>query len=223
MSMVPPLYLLQYTIEMIHHATYVYKEVSYQLAVQCLKFLHIISCAAEGGCKETRLPLCQHRSLDSQRKAEKIAFQSSVLMVPSPAVEEAHVVSQDQHERGTSGALMPPPIEDNSDYSPCRLSLQGSLQLPTSSTMFEISAHNHVYRRRKLRGNSVTFLSAQVPGITKRSREDCLSVISSDGPSLAVEEARVLSQDQYERGTGGALPRPPLVCYGEPLHFKIRI
>ncbi|KAI5584211.1 hypothetical protein BDE02_06G065400 [Populus trichocarpa] len=141
---------------------------------------------------------------------------------PSLAVEEAHVVSQDhrdQHERGTGGALMPPPIAYNSDDSQCRLSLQGSPQLPTSSTMSEISARNFVYSRRKLRGNSATFLSAQVPGITKRSREDCLSIISSDGPSLVVEEARVVSQDhqdQFERGTGGALPRPPLVCYGEP-------
>ncbi|KAG6735792.1 hypothetical protein POTOM_061540 [Populus tomentosa] len=141
---------------------------------------------------------------------------------PSLAVEEAHVVSQDhrdQHERGTGGALMPPPIAYNSEDSQCRLSLQGTPQLPTSSTMSEISAHNFVYSRRKLRGNSATFLSAQVPGITKRSREDCLSIISSDGPSLVVEEARVVSQDhqdQFERGTGGALPRPPLVCYGEP-------
>ncbi|KAF9679840.1 hypothetical protein SADUNF_Sadunf06G0056800 [Salix dunnii] len=138
---------------------------------------------------------------------------------PSLAVEEAHVVyqdHQDQHQRGTGGALMPPPTVDNSDYSPCRLSLQGSLQLPTSSAMFEISARNFVYRRRKLRGNSVTFLSAQVHGSIKRSREDCLSAISSDGLSLAVEEARVVSLDQYERGTGGALPRPPLACYGKP-------
>jgi hypothetical protein len=66
--------------------------------------------------------------------------------------------------------------------------------------MSEISASKFVYSRRKMRGNSVTFLSAQVPGITKRSRQDCLSVVSSDGPSLAVEEARVVSQDQHESG-----------------------
>ncbi|XP_011020019.1 PREDICTED: uncharacterized protein LOC105122549 isoform X3 [Populus euphratica] len=133
---------------------------------------------------------------------------------PSAARKEQCLISQ--HEHGA--ALMPPPTVYNKDDSPCQLCLQRS-QLQTASTMSEISACNFIYSRRRMQGKSVTFLSAEVPGITKRSREDCLSVISSDGPSLVVEEAHVVSQDhqdQFERGTGGALPGPPLVCYGEP-------
>jgi hypothetical protein len=111
---------------------------------------------------------------------------------PSFAHKEERLVSQYEH----GAALMLPPTV----YSSCQLSLQRSPQLPTFSTMSEISASKFVYSRRKMRGNSVTFLSAQVPGITKRSRQDCLSVVSSDGPSLAVEEACVVSQDQHESG-----------------------
>ncbi|XP_011017665.1 PREDICTED: uncharacterized protein LOC105120932 isoform X2 [Populus euphratica] len=115
---------------------------------------------------------------------------------PSFAHKEERLVSQYEH----GAALMLPPTVYNRDYSSCQLSLQRSPQLPTFSTMSEISATKFVYSRRKMRGNSVTFLSAQVPGITKRSRQDCLSVVISDGPSLAVEEALVVSQDQHESG-----------------------
>ncbi|CAK7345726.1 unnamed protein product [Dovyalis caffra] len=118
------------------------------------------------------------------------------------------------HEYGAA-VILPPPVFNRED-SPCPLSLKRSPPLPTASTMSKISAGNFVYSRRKLRGNSVTFLSAQVSGITKRSGEDCLSVISSDGPLLAVKEARAVSLDQHESEAGGALPRPPLVCCGEP-------
>ncbi|KAJ6673138.1 REMODELING AND SPACING FACTOR 1 [Salix viminalis] len=131
---------------------------------------------------------------------------------PSFAHKEDHLVSQYEH----GSALMPPPTIHNKDDSSCQLSLQRSPQPPTFSKMSEISASNFVYSRRKMRGNSVTFLFAQVPGIAKRSGQDCLSVVSSDGPSLAVEGACVVSKDQHESGTGGALPRPPPVCNGEP-------
>ncbi|CAK7345728.1 unnamed protein product [Dovyalis caffra] len=131
---------------------------------------------------------------------------------PSATCKEQPLISQ--HEHGA--ALMPPPTAYNRDDSPWKFSLQRCPQLPTASRMSEISARNFVYSRRKRQGNSVSFLSAQVPGITKRSGEDCVSIISSDGPSLAVEEARVVSQDQHESGTGGALPRPPLVSNGKP-------
>ncbi|KAJ6435924.1 hypothetical protein OIU84_001032 [Salix udensis] len=102
--------------------------------------------------------------------------------------------------------------------------------------MSESSATNFVYSRRKLQGNTIDFLST----ITERSGEDCPCVINLDGPSVPAKEhhvvseeeheteaviesfmlpfegACVVSKDQHESGTGGALPRPPPVCNGEP-------
>ncbi|KAJ6363144.1 hypothetical protein OIU78_003346 [Salix suchowensis] len=118
------------------------------------------------------------------------------------------------HEHGAFH--MPPPPVFNREDSPCPFSLQRSPQLPTASTMPEISARIFAYSRRKLRGKLLTFLSAQAPVITKRRRGDFLLVVSSDGHSLSVEEALEVSQDKHECKAGRAVPRPPLASSGEP-------
>uniref|UniRef100_A0A2C9VM65 PHD-type domain-containing protein n=1 Tax=Manihot esculenta TaxID=3983 RepID=A0A2C9VM65_MANES len=87
----------------------------------------------------------------------------------------------------------------SADYS-CVLTFATSPHLSTSNTMSESSAPTYVYRRRKLRGNSVAIFSAQVPESVKRSGDDCPSVASSDASPIAVKEQYVVSQDEHAIG-----------------------
>ena len=97
---------------------------------------------------------------------------------PSVAVKEHCVVSEDEHETETIRVpLMPPILCNGVEYS-CPFSFGRSTQLAPVSSVFESAAPNFVYGKTKPRQNPVSFLSA----LEKRSGEDCLSVISSDGP-----------------------------------------
>ncbi|XP_065849884.1 uncharacterized protein [Euphorbia lathyris] len=104
----------------------------------------------------------------------------------------------------------------NADYS-CLLSCPATPQLSTVSRMSEIPVPNFVYLRRKQQGKPVTLSSAEAPAVAKRSGEECLSVISSDAPSVAVRELHMASQsvDANENPF-----MPPTVVNKEPSVFK---
>ncbi|XP_021669911.2 uncharacterized protein LOC110657132 isoform X2 [Hevea brasiliensis] len=87
----------------------------------------------------------------------------------------------------------------SADHS-CLLNFTTSPYQSTIRTMSESSAPNFVYRRRKQRGNSVAIFSAQVCESTKRSGDECLSVVSSDAPSIAVKERQIVSQGENAIG-----------------------
>ncbi|XP_030952472.1 uncharacterized protein LOC115975712 isoform X2 [Quercus lobata] len=104
--------------------------------------------------------------------------------------------------------------KENAD-SPSSLNFPRSYAQPsTVSTMSESYAPNFVYRRRKLRGNLINMLSPQAAANTKRSA-DCLSVISSDAPSMAAKEQHVGSQVEHESGTVASPLMAPLLCNKE--------
>lgn len=73
---------------------------------------------------------------------------------------------------------------------------RSSSQLSAISIMSESSAPNLVYKRRKLRENSVT--SAR--DLKNPRTGDCLSFINSDAPSLAAKEQYVHSQKRDQNG-----------------------
>ncbi|KAH7572531.1 hypothetical protein JRO89_XS04G0271000 [Xanthoceras sorbifolium] len=93
-----------------------------------------------------------------------------------------------------------------------------SSQYSTVSTMSESTALNFVYRRRKLRGNSVAIFSAHDPVNTKRSN-DCLSVVSSNALSLATKEQHVFQVDDESEATGTPV-RPPVRSHSGPSHLR---
>lgn len=100
--------------------------------------------------------------------------------------------------------------KENAD-SPSSLNFPRSYAQPSIvSTMSENSAPNFVYRRRKLLGNSIAIFSPQAAANTKKSA-DCLSVISSDAPSVAAKEQHVGSQVEHVSQTVGATVMAPLL------------
>ncbi|EEF34574.1 conserved hypothetical protein [Ricinus communis] len=85
--------------------------------------------------------------------------------------------------------------EDKNEVYSCPSSIVTSLQLSrTVCTTPQSSVPMFVYSRRKLQGNASTsaVFSAQDPASTKRSGEDCVSVVSYCAPSL--KEQHVVSQ-----------------------------
>ncbi|XP_065849285.1 uncharacterized protein [Euphorbia lathyris] len=101
----------------------------------------------------------------------------------------------------------------NADYS-CLFSCAAIPNLSTVSIMSE--SPSFVYLRKKQQGKSVTLSSAEAPATTKRNGEDCLSVISSDAPSVAIREQ---AASQSEHANENPLV-PSIAVNREPVVFK---
>ncbi|XP_065850260.1 uncharacterized protein [Euphorbia lathyris] len=78
------------------------------------------------------------------------------------------------------------------------------------------SPPSFVYLRKKQQGKSVTLSSAEAPATTKRNGEDCLSVISSDAPSVAIREQ---AASQSEHANENPL-MPSIAVNREPVVFN---
>ncbi|KAJ4833185.1 hypothetical protein Tsubulata_016056 [Turnera subulata] len=91
--------------------------------------------------------------------------------------------------------------DENADGS-CILKYSRSPRLSTVSATSESFVPRFVYSRKKFRGNSAS-LSDHVPTSTKRSGEDCLSIISSDSHSLAINKRYILPENMHETETVG--------------------
>lgn len=99
--------------------------------------------------------------------------------------------------------------------SPSSLNFPRSYAQPSAvSTISETCVPNFVYRRRKLQGKSATIFSPHAAANTKRSA-DCLSVISSDGPSVVAKEQLVSFQVEDESQTVGEIIKVPSLCIKE--------
>ncbi|KAJ4709241.1 PHD and RING finger domain-containing protein [Melia azedarach] len=77
------------------------------------------------------------------------------------------------------------------------------------------TAPTFVYRRRKLRGNTIPTFSVQDPVKTKKS-DDCVSVVSSDAHSVVMKEHRVVSQAEDETDAVGTPMMPSIISQSEP-------
>ncbi|KAJ6407990.1 hypothetical protein OIU84_011325 [Salix udensis] len=77
-----------------------------------------------------------------------------------------------------------------------------------------------VLQRSKLHGNPITFLSAQVPAVAKKSGEDFLSVMSYDGPSAVRKKQSLLSL--HEQGAFHMPPPPVFNREDSPCPFSFQ-
>uniref|UniRef100_A0A6N2KIE7 Zinc finger PHD-type domain-containing protein n=1 Tax=Salix viminalis TaxID=40686 RepID=A0A6N2KIE7_SALVM len=146
----------------------------------------------EGSCKETLLTFYQQ----SQREAERIVFLLSILMV----LQLKLTSTVDTQHRTTSES--------------------SALNFTTLSVLCLKSCQcNFIYRRSKLHGNPITFLSAQVPAVAKKSGDDFLSVMSYDGPSAVRKKQSLMSLHEH-----GAFHMPPPVFNREdsPCPFSLQ-
>lgn len=120
----------------------------------------------------------------------------------------------DEHSQGCRGEAVRNTEEKKIvDYFHLNLP-ESSSQLSIVSTMSEISAPRFVYSRRKLQGKPVTFVFAEASANTKRSG-DCLSVVSTDSPSPALEVQYGVSQVEPRATVVEAPLMPSLVCNAE--------
>lgn len=123
----------------------------------------------------------------------------------------------DKHPHGQCWRTTPIIEEEENANSP---SFPRSYSQPsTVSTISECCAPNFVYKRRKQRGTSITIFSPQPLVNTKRSA-DCLSVISSDAPSVAAKEEHVDFQVGHETRAVGAPITASLSCMKENCILK---
>ncbi|KAJ0030845.1 hypothetical protein Pint_14012 [Pistacia integerrima] len=97
--------------------------------------------------------------------------------------------------------------KQNADMS-CPLSFTRNSQHSTVCTMSESTAPNFVYRRRKLRGNSVAIFSTH-DSLNKKRTDDCLSVLSSNALSVATQDQHIDPQAVVETEAIKSLVMPP--------------
>ncbi|KAF5456385.1 hypothetical protein F2P56_025874 [Juglans regia] len=131
----------------------------------------------------------------------------------------------DKHTLGQCGNADPVIEEKDNANTPNSLNFPRSYAQPSNvSTISESCMPNFVYRRRKLRQNSLTIFSPQAPVNMKKSA-DCHSVISSDAPSVAAKEKLVDFQGfqvEHESHTVGVPTKASLLCIKDPCVFKSR-
>ncbi|KAJ0091259.1 hypothetical protein Patl1_14159 [Pistacia atlantica] len=130
-------------------------------------------------------------------------FQVKMLLQSSfPCSIEAAFFMYLTMENNILKALSVTEEKQNADMS-CPLSFTRNSQHSTVCTMSESTAPNFVYRRRKLRGNSVAIFSTH-DSLNKKRTDDCLSVLSSNALSVATQEQHIDPQAVGEHVSDGA-------------------